>query len=172
MTMTDKFAEIFNASIDEFKRVEIPLYAAFTAAGSNTDTYKVPGQYKLCIERISAHLAMLDMASEPLAIGNMTSVQSLQERIIAHAMNCRIQLQNIDTTINILGENHLTNLATLMQIAGGCPREYGDVPQIVLAGQTLQLTATVLASTAGLGDKNTEYGVLISGLLVRVKGDK
>lgn len=176
-SMVEKLQEIFNAQIEEYRRVEIPLVATLAAAGTTYDTYKVPAQYKLAIERISAHLALMSVATEPLVIGNFAANDSLDvlNRIAVKAMNCRISLINSDTSIYILGggsDFRPTNLASLMAAFGGKERDYTDLPALVRSGETLRMDATVVQSGAGIGTISTEYGVVLSGILVRTKGDR
>lgn len=176
MSMIEKLQEIFNAQIEEFRRVEIPLVTTLAAAGTGFDTYKVPAQYKLAIEKIGAHLSLQDIANEPLQVGNFAANDALSilDRIAVKAMNCRISLVNSDTSIYLLGggsDFRPTNLGSLMRPIGQ-PRDWSDCPALVRSGETLRMDATVIQTGAGIGTISTEYGVWLSGLLVRTKGDR
>lgn len=169
--MQDLMQELSSARLEEYKRVVVPIYANLAAAGTGTDIYRVPSTYKLAITRIHAHVALLSQATEALALGFMTSIQSVRERIASKAMNARVQLVNLDTQIPILGENHAANLGSLMELAGGSPIDFREFPHLVLPGQTLQLTVTLIDATAAIVGANTEYGVVLDALLLRAEGD-
>lgn len=179
MSMVEKLQEIFNAQIEEFRRVEIPLITTLAAAGTGFDTYKVPAQYKLAIQKVGGHLSLQDVANEPEIVGNIgaAGIYSLgiRDRVAMKAMNCRVSLINSDTSIYLLGggsDFRPTNLATLMELAGGTPRDWSDCPALVRSGETLRMDATVIQAGAGIGTISTEYGIWLSGLLVRTKGDR
>lgn len=170
MSLTEKLQEITQASMNEFKRVEIPLFKALATIGPDFDTYKVPSQYKLTIEKIAAHIVMLDFVNEVLAIGNLPDFVNIEDRIRLKASNARVTLKNDDTGIYLLGENHPFNLGTLVH-PHRSEIDYGSAPQIVLPGQTLRLDLSLVQSGAAILGASTEYGIVISGLLTRVKGD-
>lgn len=172
----DLLVEGLDINLNEYRRVEITLAVIQTAAGTDKVTYKVPQNYKLMIEGCRGHLAMTAIASEVLNIGNLTSNLSIMDRIAMKAMNCRLQLTNNDMQLpffeNAGGSSQGLSLASILETANGRAFDWKKAPAVVLGGQTIQLDSTLIQSNDYVLGGRTEYGVVLTGLLVRARGDK
>ena len=60
----------------------------------------------------------------------------------------------------------LADVADVLNVSGS------QAYALVRSGETLRMDVTVVQSGAGIGTISTEYGVNLSGLLVRFKGDR
>ena len=151
--------EVAGIDNNEFRRVEITISVAMAAAGSATDTYRVPAGHKLVLTGLRGHLAFLT-AADWVAPANVPGI------ISAKAMNCKIKLENQDTH-DLLTENEDLSLASLLAGTNGIGEHWREAPHTVPAGQTIKMTAT-LASGDAVVINNTEYGVVMTGILVKV----
>lgn len=151
------------------------------------DTYRSPGDYALVVGEIRAHIAINTPSAETTAGGFKTgllSVNAMQDRVIAKAMNARVSLVNADRDNLKLVESDIANsanplgvfgsmaLSTLMPVAGGSPLRLitdSDVmPYLLPANERLRLTVQLRDAETGLGE--TEYGLVLLGAFVRSRG--
>jgi hypothetical protein len=156
----------------EIMRVEVVLKAALLTATTGTDTYKVPDTHRLAITSIRGHLAMLNQTAEA-ALAIPFALFTEQGKMITKANNCRIRLLNLDTKTRITDGrlDETISLASILPLAGGAPLNYDSMPHVVLGGQTLRMDATLVDNAVTVLGANTEYGVQLSGYLVRIGGD-
>lgn len=173
-TQAGRLSEIAQSDNAEFLRVIIPLKVVLTNIGNDIDSYKVPTGYKLAISEIRGHLATLDLDSEDgVNIGAIVNNLSLQDRILAKAMNCRIKLQNQDTNDNIVEDTNRfsdgMSLATILPLVGGEPIRFAPpLEHTIPSGHTVKMTASIVSNATGLDVAPVEYGVTIVGTLVKV----
>lgn len=170
-------------SPEDYRGIQVPMTATLgaTASGANV-SYKVPNTHNLIITTIVGELALVDVFNEILAvkngtdatkgIGDFSASPDVQGRILLKAMNCQIGLTNADRS-QPLFDNGTMNLSTILTMAGGRPVDWSATPHIVPAGELLQasINLTQAGSTgdvAKLVGGNTIYGVVLSGVLVRV----
>lgn len=163
-----KFVAEFNP--DEAMVVLVAMKHEMVTATTTNDVYRVPEDYKLAIVEIRGHLASL--AADTEQVLTTPVVADLRNKMYGKAMNCRIKLQNLDTSIKITdGSDETISLASILVELGGKPIDLHDNPHIVKGGQSLRMDASLISGAANLLGQNTEYGVLITGILVRTKGD-
>jgi len=169
-------------SPEDYRGVQIPMVATLGAtAGSATINYRVPNTHNLVITTIVGELAMVDIFNELLAVkngsdatrgvGDFSASPDVLGRLLLKAMNCQIGLTNADRT-QPLFENGKMNLSTILTMTGGRPVDWSATPHIVPKGETLQADISLVQTGAGDNAKvvggNTVYGVVLSGVLVRV----
>ncbi len=154
---------------------------------TDSDTYRMPGDYGFLGWEMHAHLAMNSISTEPTlgTDSGSTSVLEfggLRERALLKAMNCKYQVVNPDAAgplpivdgegRNSSGQNFLdTRLSVLWKDAGGAPVEWcrgNDVmPLIVGPLDRLKGTFTLVNSEDTRLNVQTEYGIALWGCFIR-----
>ena len=151
-----------------------------------TDTYRVPGDYNFLVTEIHAHLAMMSLSTENTtgaATTGLTALSGVQNRTATKALNAFATLVNADRNDLTFVETNIVNssangalqsplcLGTLMPLCGGAPIKLVDqnyvAPLIVPANERLRMTVTMRDAGAALGQ--TEYGLTLIGMLVRMR---
>lgn len=168
--MSEFLADALGTDNDILQRQDITLRAALAAAGTATDTYRVPSDYKLIIMGIRGHLAMLNMTAETAIAGAMADV-TVNGHMLAKAMNCRLRLYDQDTNRKLFEDNgngQGISLASLMDHVASRSPEFRYVPHTVPAGHTLRMDATLVDNAASVIGANTEYGVVLQAVLHRI----
>lgn len=167
---------IQSASPDEVRRVEFALKnsmgGAITATTVN-DVYRVPETHKLAITEIRGHLALLAITAEVAFAGGLIADTTLLGHILAKAMNCRLQLKVNDTSLLVTDStsDNTISLASILEIAGAKGLDWSLCPFVVKGGQTLRMDAALIDAAASIVGAATEYGIHVSGFLMRTKGD-
>ena len=159
---------------------------ATTLPSPGIDTYRTPGDYALVVGEVRAHIAINVLSAETtVAKTGLLRVNSIQDRVIAKAMNARVTLVNADrdnlklietdisNSANPLGVSASLALSSLMPEAGGSPLNLigdGDVmPFLVPANERLRLQVQLNDAMTGMVE--TEYGLVLMGAFVRSRGD-
>jgi len=168
-----KFVVEFNP--DEARIVLVAMKATLGVVGvgavlTDNDVYRVPESHKLAILGIRGHLASLLVASE-VALAGLANVD-LESTQRAKAMNCRVKLSNLDTSLLVTDSTDDTiSLSSILVEAGGKEIDLRETPHIIRGGQSLRMDVTLISNAATAAGQNAEYGILMTGLLVRTKGD-
>lgn len=173
--LSEYIRELIRLSPEDYRGVAIPLISTLSSSTtSNTQTYRVPATHNLVIKEIVGHLALVGYSSEVLdasaganGYGNFSTNANVQGRALMHAMNTRIALSNSDRSQNLF-ENNSMNLSTFTPFLGGRALEFGEVPHIIPAGETVSMTASLILTTAAVVGGSTESGCVLIGHLVRV----
>jgi hypothetical protein len=173
-----KFVVEFNP--DEARIVLVAMKATLGVVGvgavlTDNDVYRVPESHKLAILGIRGHLASLLVASEVAPAGLVNGVNyavTMDAVQRAKAMNCRVKLSNLDTSLLVTDSTDDTiSLSSILVEAGGKEIDLRETPHIIRGGQSLRMDVTLISNAATAAGQNAEYGILMTGLLVRTKGD-
>ena len=150
-----------------------------------TDTFRIPGDYNFLAAEIRAHVAMNSPSTQTVegTDDGMTALYGIRNRTIAKALNAKALLTNVDrnglTVVEPLITNSSSNsaiqsplvLGTLMPLCGGAPMKLIDqgyiAPLIVPANERIQLTVNLTNAATARG--SAEYGLVLSGALVRMR---
>jgi len=168
MSFMDNVREVMQYDNTQMRRVEITLKVELDSVASASDTFKVPGDKKLVIFGIRGQLATQALNDDNATLGGVASVNTVRDIVAAKAMNCRVQLFDNDSKLKMFeddGDDKLS-LSSLMEIAGGAPIDWRDWPHVVPSDHTIKMIAELVDNATNLAGGDTEYGVVISALLV------
>lgn len=151
-------AELKDIGPGDYEIVTVTLKKSLLA-GTTTgnDTYPAPGNRQIIIGEIHPHLALINAAGESLAIANLGN-PSLADREILKMMNCRVQLQVKNHSLDLFQNASKTiSLNSLRKR----PMNLWHAPYIVPMGGLLQMDATLVDTTAAVVGGETEYGLML-----------
>lgn len=155
-------------TVNEYQPVIVVLRTPLnTTTTSNSDTYRVPNPYNLLVQRVRGMFGFRALTSETLTITGVGNPDII-ERVMMHASNCRVELKNDDKDYDVIDNQQLV-LAPILPELGGAPVEF-DPPLNVLTGQTLKMTVSLNDTTTAVVGGNSEYGLVLEGVLVRTDG--
>jgi hypothetical protein len=159
-------AELLQLSPGELRPVMIPLQVALlTGTTTLSDAaYAVPSDQDLYLYSITGYVAPNAIVSEPTAHFGWLNLDP-SERYLLKAMNCVVQLENTTRTYKFF-EGREATLASIMPPFGTPIQFPVETPLPVNAKHSLKATFTLQDTTAAAIGASTDYGVLLSGVLV------
>lgn len=161
---------------------------ATTLPEDGTDIYRVSGDYNFLIAEVRGHIALNAIGSEDAqaatGFAGMMLDATVRGRIAAKALNAKVSLFNPDRNDLRFVENSIQNssapntaivsnlsLASIMPVAGGSPIKLIEgnriLPLIVPGSERLQLKVSL--RNAAASSFQTEYGLVLTGALVRMR---
>lgn len=130
--------------------------------------FRVPSEEVFLIKEMRGHLSNNNGDGEALQLGNFTAMTP-EQYIVAKARNCLVTLERTDRQLAIAIESGFC-LADVLPAAGGLPIRFDEMGPawIIPPSESLKMTATLL-DTALVG-QSSNYGLTISGALLRIEG--
>ncbi len=132
-------------------------------------TFRVPTDEVFLVKEIRGHFSFNNVNSELLALGNFAAMTP-SEYVAAKARNCLITLERTDRQLAIAIESGFA-LADILGGAGGSPIRFDEMGPawIVPPSESLKMTATLLDTDAASVGESSNYGIMLSGALLRVE---
>ena len=159
-------AELLGVSPAELRPIAIPMQATLTTSVTTlADTiYNVPSDQDLYIQSIMGYISFNALASEPTAMLTWLNLDP-SERVLVKAANCVVQLEN--TTRNYKVFDHREAVLYSLMAPMGMPLQWPvETPLPVPAKHSLKATFTLQDTATATVGASTDYGILISGVLV------
>lgn len=164
--------------LEEYKKLSIeqdyehrivPLKAVLSSTSlTGSDDYRPPNTHKAIIKSIGLHLALLNPELETADLSPMGNPGLISDRFRLKAHNARVVLTNSDTSVKIVGDHAPLSLGTLYERGGPFQMNPG---YILTPGQNLHLDVSLASGVAAFAGSNTEYGLVLELLLVKVRAD-
>lgn len=159
-------AELLGISPAELRPVAIPMQATLTSSVTTLadSTYTVAADQDLYLYSVAGYLSPNDLSSEPTAMLTWLNLDP-SERFLVKAMNCVVQLENTSRQYKVFDGREAT-LASLMP-PFGLPLQWPvETPLSVPAKHSLKATFTLQDTGSDVVGASTDYGILLSGVLV------
>lgn len=160
--------ELRDLGPEDYREIAVPLLAALTTSTvTGSDKFRAPSTHNFAITEIRGHILLRDLSTESQAVSAVGN-PSFPDRVAIKASNCRLALQNTDRTQKIFETSAQLSIGTFVEFAGGRPMVF-DRPQILPAGENVQVDFTLVDTASDVVGGTTEYGIILIGALVRVK---
>jgi hypothetical protein len=175
-TLRSRIVEGRTLSPDQFRPVVLPLQVTL---GQNRQvgsaSFTIPSNQRFIVFQFMPHIVPVSVSS-PLdatsgvfnvgvpAPGDVLAGGTVEDRLLAKAMNCRINMAFVSYTYQLFPQLNFA-LSDLSSAMGESPGLM-DMPAILPQGTNIDLQASLQDSSAAGAD--TEYGVLLVGAYITV----
>ena len=147
------------------------MVALLDATESGSYTYRIPNSSVFLIKEMRGHLSFNNWNGEVAVAAGLSTNATPKERAYLKALNAKIRLENVDRSQKITDENDLC-LADILGCLGAAPIRWDELGPgfVVPSGQQLKMTATLSDSTAANTGASSDYGIVLSGVMLEVLG--
>lgn len=159
-------AELLQISPAELRPVAIPMQVALLSGTTTlSDTnYVVAADQDLYLYSIAGYLSPNDLSAEPTAMLTWLNLEP-SERYLVKAMNCAVQMENVTRNYKVF-DGREAMLSSLMP-PFGMPLQWPvETPFCAPAKHVLKATFTLQDTASDVVGASTDYGILLSGVLV------
>ena len=162
---------------DSMQRTLLVLGATLTEAViTGTDKYRVDDSFIFLVNKIRAHVKSVTPGTTEALTYSGVAVTDPDKVRSTRMLNCQVSLalqSRNEFLIGTQGDNSSDVCLYDLSPQNGGEIDFGEFPAIVPPGETLKLQVDLIDGDNALESAaGAEYGLLVTGLLLRRKGGK